>query len=236
MAPRTPRTAARNARLANRRGSTAGRSVASSKRMNRTPSGTTTSSPTRPSAPSPSPRPRTATSSAMSTAASSTRPGTSMPGPANRRNGPGRVGVTATTPASERDDSRTATAANVATGTASRNSACQPSAPTSRPPMNGPIAALIDVSMSNRPNAAPRRVDRSDGPHERQRGRRDQRSAQRLEDPSTAPGSRTRARPLPAATTGRRRRRRRGRPVAGRIGRPGCRWPGARSSPCPGRG
>ena len=93
----------------------------------------------------------------MSTAASSTRPGTSMPGRRTGGNDPAPVGVAATTPASDGTNSRTATAANMATGTASRNSACQPNAPTSRPPMNGPIAALIEVSMSNRPNAAPRR-------------------------------------------------------------------------------
>ena len=118
----------------------------------------------------------------MSTAASSTRPGTSMPGRRTGGNDPAPVGVAATTPASDGTNSRTATAANVATGTASRNSACQPSAPTSRPPMNGPIAALIDDEHVEQAECRAPAVDRSDGPHERQRGRRDQRSAQRLED------------------------------------------------------
>ena len=48
-------------------------------------------------------------------------------------------------------------AANSATGTAITNSDRQPNAPTSTPPMNGPMAALVETSMSNSPNAAPRR-------------------------------------------------------------------------------
>ena len=48
-------------------------------------------------------------------------------------------------------------AATSAIGTASENIDRQPNAPTSTPPMNGPTAALTDVSRSNRPNASPRR-------------------------------------------------------------------------------
>ena len=46
---------------------------------------------------------------------------------------------------------------DVAIGTASENIDRQPNRPTSTPPMNGPIAALTDVSRSNSPNASPRR-------------------------------------------------------------------------------
>jgi hypothetical protein len=51
----------------------------------------------------------------------------------------------------------TVTPAKTANGTASRNSDCQPKAPTRTPPTNGAIAALIETSMSNRPKAVPRR-------------------------------------------------------------------------------
>ena len=51
----------------------------------------------------------------------------------------------------------TATAAKIATGTAITNIDRQPRPPTRRPPTSGPIAALVETSMSNSPNAEPRR-------------------------------------------------------------------------------
>ncbi len=47
--------------------------------------------------------------------------------------------------------------ASSATGTATMKIQRQPSPATNKPPMSGPIAALVDTSMSNSPNAAPRR-------------------------------------------------------------------------------
>ena len=51
----------------------------------------------------------------------------------------------------------TVTNATTATGTTNRKSERQPSPLTMIPPMSGPIAALIEVRLSNMPKAAPRR-------------------------------------------------------------------------------
>ena len=45
----------------------------------------------------------------------------------------------------------------MATGTATMKIQRHPSPATSSPPMSGPMAALVETSMSNNPNAEPRR-------------------------------------------------------------------------------
>ncbi len=96
------------------------------------------------------PTPRIAMSNAISIAARRTSPGTSMPGVRT----PGRATCR---PVSGGTTTATTIAANRATGTARTKRDCQPNAPTRSPPMNGPIAALVETSMSNSPKAVPRR-------------------------------------------------------------------------------
>ena len=105
VAPSTPSTAAVNGRLANRRGSTAGRSAPSSYRTKideQRDDGDGRDEADHPASPPPPlPMPRMATRSAMSIAASRTRPGTSMPGGPDarpdRRGGPCPGGTTTPT-------------------------------------------------------------------------------------------------------------------------------------------
>ena len=66
--------------------------------------------------------------------------------------------------------------------------------------MNGPMAALVDTSMSNRPKAAPAPVGRGHRPDESDRGGRDERPADRLEDARSGQDLERRSRPRRAAT------------------------------------
>ena len=176
VVPRTPSTAAVNGRLANSRGSTAGRSAASSNRTNRMANGMTAIAAM--SAGPPSPGAADGHEEGDEDGRQQDEARDVDPRPAL----PGRATGSAS-PLAGRTTNPTVIAAKSATGTAMTNSDRQPNAPTSSPPMNGPIAALVDTSMSKRPNAAPATVGRGDRADQRDRGRRDERPAQRLQDP-----------------------------------------------------
>ncbi len=139
--PKTPARAAANGRCASSRGSTAGRSCRSSTNTSRARSGTTARAATSCRSP-----PRSAIRTATIAAPRSVRPRASI--------GAGLVLETCTSPA-VLTRSPTKRAAKTPSGTASTNSERHPNAPTRRPPMNGPIAALVATRRSNKPNAAP---------------------------------------------------------------------------------
>ena len=144
VAPNTPTTAAVNDLDANRCGSTAGCSV---RRSTRTKTARSTAAATTAGSADPPPSSsRSPSSSATRNAARRPRPGRSI----------GR-GAPRTLTAGGRARAPTATAARMATGTATMKIDRQPRPATSSPPMSGPMAALVETSMSNNPNAEPRR-------------------------------------------------------------------------------
>ncbi len=144
VAPNTPTTAAENDREANSFGSTAGCSVRrsiSTKIARSRAAAATARSGEPPLSSSRSPR-----SSDIRNPARRPSPGRSI----------GR-GVPRIFTALGRASAPTATAASSATGTATMKIHRQPRPATRRPPTSGPTAALVDTSMSNNPNAEPRR-------------------------------------------------------------------------------
>ena len=129
----------------------------------------------------------------------------------------------------------TATAAKIATGTATTNNDRQPRPPTSSPPTSGPTAALVDTSMSNSPNADPRR---SGGAIARSNATELVETSAPVTAWSTRDSARISNETAVAASADANANARdpeRGTPADARTDRRGCRSPAARSRPRRGR-
>ena len=223
VAPSTPSTAAANGRTVNRRGSTAGWSLASSNRTNAISSGTTAIAASRPEAALAGHADRGEERDEQRRRAGQgrgrrsvwVRAGRSRPRHRGRR-GP----VRRHEPDHDRGEERDRHGDDE-----QRPPAEQADQHATDERSDGGTGRHQHVEQSRMPRHADRAAT--------SRGRAPPTSstpARRSAPGGRAParGTRTTAPPRPAATRARRRPRRRGRRAAGRTGRRGCRWPAAR--------